>query len=180
MPDLDLIAPSALPQSLRELIEQAPMPGLGNGPQCPQTFASIERLQTDAGNSLRIAGLWLLAGELDRSHEISQSQPSAEGSLWHAIMHRREGDFSNSLYWYRRAGPHALYDALAEKIQAEQATLQASGLPDVHSASPEELPARLVELCQQASRHHVPWQEELERVLWWEWQLLLLASETPD
>ena len=28
------------------------------------------------------------------------------GGVWHAIMHRREGDFANSKYWYRRVGKH--------------------------------------------------------------------------
>lgn len=34
-------------------------------------------------------------------------------SFWHAIMHRREGDFSNSKYWYDRAGAHPIFPALA-------------------------------------------------------------------
>src|SRR4029079_2010324 len=31
---------------------------------------------------------------------------SPEGSFWHAIMHRREPDPSNSKYWWRLVGPH--------------------------------------------------------------------------
>ncbi|MEX2215401.1 MAG: hypothetical protein WD768_14810 [Phycisphaeraceae bacterium] len=52
------------------------------------------------------AGLWLYVDRLDRSHEISQAMDDATGSFWHAIMHRREGDFGNSHYWFRRAGNH--------------------------------------------------------------------------
>ena len=52
------------------------------------------------------AGLWLYVDQLDRSHRLSQQDESPTGSFWHAIMHRREGDFSNSKYWYRRAGHH--------------------------------------------------------------------------
>lgn len=52
------------------------------------------------------AGLWLYVDELDRSHTISQGIDTPTGAFWHAIMHRREGDFSNSHYWYRRAGLH--------------------------------------------------------------------------
>ena len=52
------------------------------------------------------AGLWLYVDELDQSHTFSQSIHTPSGSFWHAIMHRREGDFSNSLYWYRKAGHH--------------------------------------------------------------------------
>jgi hypothetical protein len=49
------------------------------------------------------AGLWLLADDLDRSHRICQDVGTIYGSAWHATMHRREGDFWNSKYWWRRA-----------------------------------------------------------------------------
>ena len=52
------------------------------------------------------SGLWLLHNFLHDSHDISQSIHSPEGSWWHAIMHRTEGDFSNAKYWYRRVGEH--------------------------------------------------------------------------
>ncbi|QQE10077.1 hypothetical protein JD969_11175 [Planctomycetota bacterium] len=51
-------------------------------------------------------GIWLYVDELDRSHTISQSIETATGSFWHAIMHRREGEFWNSNYWYRRTNQH--------------------------------------------------------------------------
>lgn len=64
-----------------------------------------------------IAGVWLLHDFLDDSHTISQRIDTAEGSYWHAIMHRREGDFSNSKYWYRHVGNHPVFEALAETSQ---------------------------------------------------------------
>ncbi len=54
------------------------------------------------------AGLWLYVDDLERSHELSQSLDDATGAYWHGIMHRREGDFSNSHYWMRRAARHPL------------------------------------------------------------------------
>lgn len=51
-----------------------------------------------------LAGLWLYVDDLDRSHAVSQSIETPVGSLWHGIMHRREGDFWNSKYWFRKAG----------------------------------------------------------------------------
>jgi hypothetical protein len=62
-----------------------------------------------------IAGVWLLHDFLDESHNISQRIDTPEGSYWHAIMHRREGDFSNSKYWYRHVGNHPVFNALAEQ-----------------------------------------------------------------
>jgi hypothetical protein len=52
------------------------------------------------------AGLWLYWDFLDESHSISQELHTPEGSAWHAIMHRREPDASNSKYWWKRVGPH--------------------------------------------------------------------------
>lgn len=57
------------------------------------------------------AALWLYVDDLDRAHDLVQNSHSPTGSLLHAVMHRREGDFPNALYWYRKAGNHP---ALAE------------------------------------------------------------------
>lgn len=58
------------------------------------------------------AGLWLYWDFLDESHSISQEIHTPEGSAWHAIMHRREGDFLNSEYWFRRIGSHPIFGSL--------------------------------------------------------------------
>jgi len=60
------------------------------------------------------AGLWLYVDELDRSHQVSQGIDDSTGSFWHGIMHRREGDFSNSHYWFRRAGFHPVIEQIPE------------------------------------------------------------------
>ena len=62
-----------------------------------------------------ISGLWLLHNFLHESHEISQAIDSPVGSFWHAIMHRMEGDFSNSKYWYRRVGKSSLYAEVGQR-----------------------------------------------------------------
>jgi hypothetical protein len=60
-----------------------------------------------------LSGLWLYFDWLDQSHTISQSIDTPTGSFWHAIMHRREGDFSNSKYWYGRCASHPSMQTLA-------------------------------------------------------------------
>jgi hypothetical protein len=61
-----------------------------------------------------IAGLWLMHDFLDQSHRISQTIETPSGAFWHGVMHRREGDFSNAKYWFRRVGDHEVLGELAE------------------------------------------------------------------
>lgn len=63
-------------------------------------------------NPALAAGIWLYVDELDRSHAFSQAMEDPTGSFWHGIMHRREGDFSNSHYWFRKAGAHPAMAAI--------------------------------------------------------------------
>src|SRR5207237_2048428 len=58
------------------------------------------------------AGLWLLHDFLDESHTISQDIDTAEGSYWHGILHRREPDYSNAAYWFRRVRSHPVFEPL--------------------------------------------------------------------
>jgi len=59
-----------------------------------------------------LSALWLWHDWLEQSHKISQSLQTDSGSFWHAIMHRREGDFSNSKYWYARCANHPILPTL--------------------------------------------------------------------
>lgn len=69
----------------------------------PATVALVESL--DLSPTER-ALAWLYVDDLERAHQICQSMDDATGAALHAIVHRREGDFSNALYWWRRAGGH--------------------------------------------------------------------------
>ena len=93
----------ALPfdQAMRSLV---PVEGAS-----PEVLAVVQSVVNDPaldGHDAVKAGLWLYVDELDRSHAISQGIHTPTGSFWHAVMHRREGDFPNAKYWYRKAGAH--------------------------------------------------------------------------
>ncbi|MCC6424732.1 MAG: hypothetical protein IT447_14755 [Phycisphaerales bacterium] len=62
-----------------------------------------------------LAGLWLWCDGLEQSHTISQGIDDPTGSFWHAILHRREGDFSNSKYWYARCADHPVLATLSAR-----------------------------------------------------------------
>jgi hypothetical protein len=78
----------------------------------------LETALPHAKASGMLAGLWLWHDGLEESHLISQSLHDSTGSFWHAIMHRREGDFSNSKYWYAKAAGHPVYKTLAAQAGA--------------------------------------------------------------
>jgi hypothetical protein len=102
--------------SLVKIIEGATLPSLRCGPRCSELLEWLRGTGSAAASELPsgcLAGLWLLAGDLDASHQISQSDPTPEGSFWHGIMHRREGDFDNAKYWFRRVGNHRVLGQLA-------------------------------------------------------------------
>ena len=64
------------------------------------------------------AGLLLLHGDLDGAHELAQRhEGNRDADAWHALVHRLEGDFGNSAYWWRRAGAHPAFDPLAEEAR---------------------------------------------------------------
>lgn len=74
--------------------------------------------ESDVGSAAVKAGLLQLNDYLDESHTLSQSvDGDRDGDYWHGIMHRREPDFSNSKYWFRRVGEHAVFSTLTERAE---------------------------------------------------------------
>lgn len=122
MPQVDLIAAvsDVLSEPVRRLIELnrpfAYQKLVTRGPGSEPSHRDLSKLSTShvfksnqysvEAAQLVIAGLWLWHDWLDECHNIVQKVHGAEGSYWHAIMHRREGDFSNSKYWIHRTGGH--------------------------------------------------------------------------
>jgi hypothetical protein len=71
-----------------------------------------------------LSGLLLWNDCLADSHTLSQGIETQNGSYWHGIMHRREPDYANSKYWFRRVGEHPIFPELR---QAALETLRSAG-----------------------------------------------------
>jgi hypothetical protein len=108
----------------------------------PRHTTLVEGILSDAALISRpemVAGLWLYVDDLDRSHTVSQGIETVTGSFWHGIMHRREGDFSNSHYWMRQAAGHPLIEALAPaKLVDDVSAAAGRDLPELVARQREE------------------------------------------
>jgi hypothetical protein len=65
-----------------------------------------------------MSGLYLYFSCLAEAHAIAQDLNTAEGSFWHAILHRQEPDAANSGYWFRQTGAHPIFPPLREQAVA--------------------------------------------------------------
>jgi hypothetical protein len=163
------------PESYGAIASLVDGPGIGElGPGAPNESVrlQLQRLtDRDMARSCQ-AGLWLAHNFLDESHAISQEIHSAEGSYWHAIMHRREPDFSNSKYWFRRVGDHPIFDDLAESAR-ELASLEALDSHASFLAKQERWdPYRFVDLCEAALGGKTKNVELSRSIAAQEWRLL--------
>ena len=143
--------------------------------QCPESSPS--RDQSVAWECV-VSGLLQMNDHLDRSHEYSQSIEGqgqhVTGDYWHGIMHRREPDFGNSGYWFRRVGHHPVFDelvAIAPQILARHPERpEASGVVTGGHWSP----MAMIDLCQAAVTTRDPKLTAIAEDLQWAEMLLLL------
>jgi hypothetical protein len=124
---------------------------------------------TPRQTTLLRAGLYLMHDFLDESHSQSQSlEGDREADLWHAIMHRREPDYGNAKYWYRRVGPHPIFGELASQAVPILTEASISGFSQTTWDA-----ARFVDLCERVEREDSPANRAAREVQWLEMSLHL-------
>ena len=87
------------------------------------TLADDKAIQQPAIFALVRGGLLYALDDLDGCHAFFQDAPGDLGSYWHGMMHRREGDFDNARYWFRRSGTLPFFDALHSRAAESSADL---------------------------------------------------------
>ena len=119
-----------------------------------------------------MAGLWLRHDFLDESHRISQELENTSGSYWHAIMHRRERDFSNAKYWFRRVGDHRIFEPLRAAARDFAADCGAPKAADFLKVQSTWDPFKFVDLCELALAGSGPIRALCMEIQQIEWELL--------
>lgn len=94
--------------------------------------ALFQSQQVHPAAALRLRATALLYHDHhDPAHDIVQDLTDADSALIHAILHRREPDYWNARYWFRRFDAHPVYLALGRR------------LPSLVTAGQEELARQL-------------------------------------
>ncbi|HLH53533.1 MAG TPA: hypothetical protein VKY92_07950 [Verrucomicrobiae bacterium] len=110
-----------------ELFDTEELADLGPGPR--PGVLSADQLEKQLGPALAGSGLpgqqqdllralvLLWHDHLEAAHVIAQNIPTADGSFVHGIMHRREPDFGNAAYWFRRVGSHPAFRLMPARAE---------------------------------------------------------------
>jgi hypothetical protein len=72
-----------------------------------------DQLKAFGASEVLRAAVLVWHDHLDAAHRIVQDIETPDGSYIHAIIHRREPDYSNSKYWFRRVGDHPCFGELS-------------------------------------------------------------------
>ena len=114
------------PELLRKLTPTEPL-----GWDLPEKIRDASDETISGGKEIADAKMFALirgallnaADALAAAHRIFQDDASDLGSYWHGVMHRREGDFDNARYWFRRAGRLPIFDKMHEAAAQVSATM---------------------------------------------------------
>jgi hypothetical protein len=165
---------SAYTPAIAELLELLPLASLDPGTPDHSVKGKLQAVDDAAFGGGRMdrgmadacrAGLWLAFNFLDEAHSISQDIDTPTGSYWHGLLHRREPDYANAKYWFRRVGRHPIFEPL--RIAAGQMAVAES----VKIPSPWD-PFWFIDFCESCLTQREPHEMLARRIQQQEWELL--------
>jgi len=112
---------------LEKLLATAEPPELGPDARAGvQTEAALQRTLNDILPTSKLpeerqqlirALVLLWHDQLEPAHVIAQAIDNADGAFVHGIMHRREPDYGNAKYWFRRVDNHPAFAAMVRRVK---------------------------------------------------------------
>src|SRR5262249_25971650 len=154
--------PSGYTPAIRELIIDR-LPELGPGSpddgmhprlaalSIEQAFMGQRIVDRDAARCC-LSAVWLWHDFLDESHLVSHDIDTTEGGYWHGIMHRREPDYGNAKYWFRRVPRHPIFEPLAKAAGELAAKSELDGPAEYLVSQRDWDSFRFVDLCEAIAR----------------------------
>jgi hypothetical protein len=119
---------------LKKVLAVAGLPELGPGPRAgvlseDKLEGLLANIQLPASRrDLVHALVFLWHDQMEAAHGIAQEIENADGSFVHGILHRREPDYGNATYWFRRVGQHECFPEIARRVGALLETKKAPAM----------------------------------------------------
>jgi hypothetical protein len=156
----------ATKEEIQKLFETLQPPDLGPGPRPGiKSESELKKCLDEAiGNSSAQADQWELItalvllwhDQLDRAHELAQEVANPTGSFVHGIMHRREPDYGNAAYWFRRVGRHPAFPEIANRASKALDARGEAELGQKLISGGEWDPFAFITACESAARTSSP------------------------
>jgi hypothetical protein len=149
-------------QDFKKLLAEGGLPELGPGPRAGilphaelehklDNLLSTSPLPSVSRDLIR-ALILLWHDRMEPAHIIAQGIENADGSFLHGIVHRREPDYSNAAYWFRRVHDHPCYPALAKRVEEKLNAPDALAVKEELIPDGDWDPFAFICLCERAAR----------------------------